>query len=1009
MKKFTLKQILLTTLGVSAITSVAVTIPLVSSLTSRNFDQKLKEFVENKSSAKNLPKFDIENKQEIEELAKKLQPKSKFSERLDAYDALNLHYDKSYNFDINDAIDFSDLQKKFPNLTFKILAPESKNAVKISQNIIEDLPLSVTNPEKTVNFVTKINLDFSKKLKDFQFRPENLSATISLSKLDFLRNKTATEIAILFYKDFYKNYKESKDEKVAIFKTFSKFGGVSLSLSSDSLVILPSNYELKPDLQLEKLVFSNVKDSQKSISLSMILFDKLTNKSTNFSLKFVDLPSPNENFVNKFSEIFSQNFDFNSEISKYLAKNNLKPSQIIQKKSKDLNVESNFSSWFQAKFGKGETTFLNEIKPFLYDFTAKKVTFKLGEFEKNQTKNENLIPINLEISGNFSKSLNIPAGLNLNSGSEYTYNFSLNFDATASIYSSYLKNAAENFGSVAAKNPEKLNFELKKDLPITIFASTIDDTIKQFFNKPLDLKNITKTAAPLFELLNFSTKSKEKLAVVVPESEANESKDAAATEPKPMKVSHVSTTLFDEESVKATSPKNPASPIVPVPQPQQKLGDYLKSFFEDLAKSKFLPNTFVYLSSSFKDQYTLQIELRENESIIQKFEVKIDDVLPDNVAYKELTDNTKTYLFLDWQTNVKTEVLENEKTKKVTSISSINNKDLKFVPGKREEKNWTLPETKPYINEKDGGIYLTDSGLDLEKTTKNSPSSATQSSTSSPKTNPTADDLKLKLGKTFVYVFKPTKPVGPIYAKYFLLKTTTETNKNNFGLLIRPYNTIFPNILSTNLIGYESEKKPLSQGRFPDLTDYEQISSNGGTTFVMKTTLQNTYNGKADIKLKIDKNKNPLLDVNLKTKNSVDPRKDFLSQPNATVMLVLTIDKNDEGKNKQKLKFSLYTSEHKNGLEPIFNWDQDIEFGLQVDLSKNLTLGTTKTLGEKWPPEYQSSGKTSKPATPVNPDLAPKGGITFKALALFDKPKTHEGLTEILRKFHQQYFEKTDN
>ncbi|MBG0730665.1 P110/LppT family adhesin N-terminal domain [Mycoplasma sp. 'Moose RK'] len=119
MKRLTLKQIILITLGVSVIASAAISIPFFSRLNLKNFDEKLKQFVDKKNFAKNLVKLTNVNKQEIEELTKKLQPKLKFSERLDAYDALNLHYDKSYNFDLNNAVDFSDLQEKFPNLTSK--------------------------------------------------------------------------------------------------------------------------------------------------------------------------------------------------------------------------------------------------------------------------------------------------------------------------------------------------------------------------------------------------------------------------------------------------------------------------------------------------------------------------------------------------------------------------------------------------------------------------------------------------------------------------------------------------------------------------------------------------------------------------------------------------------------------------------------------------------------------------------------------------------------------------
>ncbi|MBG0730661.1 P110/LppT family adhesin N-terminal domain [Mycoplasma sp. 'Moose RK'] len=980
MKKLTLKQILFTTLGVSAIASVAVTIPLVSSLTSRNFDQKLKEFVENKSSAKNLPNFDIENKQEIEELAKKLQLKSKFSERLDAYDALNLHYDKSYNFDINDAIDFSDLQKKFPNLTFKILAPESKNAVKISQNTIKDLLLSVTNLEKTVNFTTKISLDFSKKSKNFQFIPENLNATINLSKLDFLKNKTATEIAILFYKDFYKNYKESKDEKVAIFKTFSKFGGVSLSLSSDSLVILPSNYELKPDLQLEKLVFSNVNDLQKSISLSMILFDKLTNKSTNFSLKFVDFPPSNENFGDKFLQAFSQNYELKPEITKYLSEKNSKVKDIFQKKPSDLVANFDFISLFKEKDHKTKSTFLSEIKDFFPGFEVKNVDFKLGSFHENQAENDNLVPINLQVSGNFLES-NLPAGLNFGNKNEYTYNFKFNFDASSKINSSYFENAIKNF-DLTVKDFKNLNFKIKKDLPITIFASTIDNSIKDFLNKPLELKNITKIVSPLFQILNFSVNSKE---IDVPGAKSTLPAQSVAIK------TPVSTTLFEEKVVNGQeAPVKKSEPALE--KSTKKMGDYLKSIFDGLEKLSFPPNTFVYLSTSFKDEYTLEIKIESDKKVLETLKIKINDVARNNVAYKTLKESTKTDLFLDWQTNVETKIEKtDEKNSKtlVTSISSIDNSNLKFVPGSRDSSKWSLPETKPFLNENAGGIYLTDSGLELVKLPE-------KTSEKSPKL-PLQPNFQLTKGKTFVYIFKPSKQVGPIYAKYYLLRSSLNDNKSDFSLVIRPYFTVSENS-KINLIGLDTEKPPKSPSFFPTLSAIPNQKSGGsGTLYDTAGSLKTTYNGEAKIKFSINRSRQIVADQSssITPHSNIDIFKDYLSQPNSTIMLVATVevDKQD----KQKLKLSFYSSEYKSGKVAIWDWFQDFKQG-QIDLSKGLLLGGTKSPNDSWP---ANKG--------VNRDLAPHGAATFKALALFDKPDKKEEYDKIIEKFHQQYFGKTDN
>ncbi|MBG0730666.1 hypothetical protein [Mycoplasma sp. 'Moose RK'] len=808
----------------------------------------------------------------------------------------------------------------------------------------------MTNSEKTLNFTTKISLDFSKKLKNFQFIPENLSATISLSKLDFLRNKTATEIALLFYKDFYENYKGSGDSQKALFKTFSKFGGISLNLGSDFLTVLPSNYEIKPDLQQEKLVFLEIDDTKNSILLNMILSNKSSNSETNFSLKFVNFPAKSEDYGQKFLQAFSNNYELEPEIKKYLSEKNSKVKDIFQKKPSDLGIKFDFVSWFKKKNQETKSTFLNEVKDLFPSFELKNVDFKLGTFQENQIKNDNLIPINLQISGNFADKILLPAGLNLHENRQYSYNFSFNFDATSSINSSLLKKAIELFDFEGAKNPTNLNFELKKNLPVTIFASTIDDTIKELFNKPLDLKTITKEAEPLFNLLNFSVESKKAISF---------------TKTKPVEVS---ATLFQEEKQVEEASK--------LPKDEKKPGDYLKSILENLAKLTFPPNTFVYLSSSFENKYTLKIEIKTNDITQEKLEIVIGNVFKKNSAYEKIKQLTKVHLFLDWQTNVETRFDDAKKQKLLTSISAIDNPNFKFVVGGYKSNSDELP----FLDEKNQGIYLAEKGIiypEKKATTQPQPVQQGKGTDNNGGTSTVNNSAKITLGEgiSLFYAFKPTKLPRNYFTRYFLFKSVANNGKQ-FGLIVEPdkvkkeYNHIGPDFVKSDKFSvFEADKS--KQDFKIELKWWK------------KEAAHITYNGKFNpIDSKDEKFKQ-------EPENPINLDYDFLNESDSTVILAVKVQRKD---GKIVLKSSFFTTGYEKGEKPKFEWEWSIpnDKYFEIDLSKGLSLGA---IASKELFLVEKVFKTERSFA----------GITFKGFAMVDNPKNNDIYDKIFEIFRKEY------
>ncbi|ASU14566.1 hypothetical protein CIB43_00678 [Mesomycoplasma hyopneumoniae] len=109
------------------------------------------------------------------------------------------------------------------------------------------------------------------------------------------------------------------------------------------------------------------------------------------------------------------------------------------------------------------------------------------------------------------------------------------------------------------------------------------------------------------------------------------------------------------------------------------------------------------------------------------------------------------------------------------------------------------------------------------------------------------------------------------------------------------------------------------------------------------------------------------------------------------MVLVATV----ESENAEKyLKMKLFSSDYQKGKKEIFSWKAKIESQFQnLDLAKNLTLGTTKSNNqENIDKEQQDDSR--KPT-----------GITLKGFALFDKPKDNQKYNNILEKFLSEYME----
>ncbi|MDW2921058.1 P110/LppT family adhesin N-terminal domain [Mesomycoplasma ovipneumoniae] len=972
MKKLKLNHIIFAIIGVSAVVSISASVPYLVSLQSKNYNSKLSEFDEKLANATNLNVNSEFNTTEFDSLVTNLKLKSKFAKKLSASDALNLHFDKAYNFDLNNAIDFSQISQKYPDFNFRLVVPRSQSEVKIESNKIKNLAVNISNSSKSINYTASFDLDFSDQDKAFNFSAQNLSASISLLNQDFLEGKTATEIAILFYNEFKENFEKTKNSSSALFATFSKFGGISFSINSEPVFVFPSNFEIKPELQEEKLNFTNVDDVNNKIGLALSLVDKKTQKSSKLTLNFVDVPKKtDQKKSSELLKIFKKNYKFNSSISKHLAQNKLSVSEYFAQNPENLNLEQ-FNSWFTSNSSENTAenkTFLEEIKDLIPNFAPKSVTFSVKE-NKNNPKNSNIVNVGLNIEGNFAEETSLPLGLKLDENKNYTFNFELEFDANEEIYGAHFINAIESFDKQGSQDIDNLTFEIKKDLPITVFASTIDDKIQPFLNKPYDIKNITTQLAPFFEALNFFATKSNKISQTqidpTVDQPANQGTDnSVTTAAVPANVSALSTLFQDtQESTPAPSPTPPtlSSPesTPPAPNPdtttpssqQSLLGDYLRKLFENLEKSNLPEGTSVSISADYQDEtYEINLKIKTPNGIERNLTVEVDDVNKDNKLYKSFSDSVKTRLFLDWKTNVETEeksLEDGQKQQVVKSISAVNNPNFRFKANKAPSDK---SKEKVHVHEQEQGIYLAEGGISLDN--------GLNSNT----------DLKLGDGTSFLYAFKPKKLPKIDLLQYFLLKTGEE--ENNFNLVIEKQYKVD----DVFKIGADFVPKP------PAKFFHE---NNDGFLTTDKEGFQSTYNG--EITVAIHKSTMKTV-IGINPKNPHNDFHDFLNNSRSTIILGVDVQKKSDNKSVMNIKF--YSTESDDAKKPIFTWSRDIPEGAKLNFEKGFTFGTTKS-------QLQEQIDNL-------PLRTSETGITFKGFVLFDTPQSEEEYNKLFEKFRSEY------
>ncbi|MDW2834491.1 P110/LppT family adhesin N-terminal domain [Mesomycoplasma ovipneumoniae] len=313
----------------SAVISVGIAVPIGKNAYYKNQSEQLLKYSDQKSEAKSFV-LNSQNQQEILQSVSQLNLKAQFADTLTAKNAVDLYFDKTYSFDLNSLVDFKPLENKFPGFSFKLLVPKDKKDLKIENNTLSNLAINVQNQQQNINYNVKFDLKFSADVKNSEVDPDNVNVVLELVNDELIKDKTASEIAILFNSKFIQNKKSSSDQQ-ALLKTIAEFGSVSFFNKQTNDLILPLAFDLEPNLKDSKLFFSKVDDATGQTNLDLSLVEKYSKKKSKIALEFKNLSTINESYASKFAQIFKDNYIFNDEIAKFLASSNLTPLDLISK------------------------------------------------------------------------------------------------------------------------------------------------------------------------------------------------------------------------------------------------------------------------------------------------------------------------------------------------------------------------------------------------------------------------------------------------------------------------------------------------------------------------------------------------------------------------------------------------------------------------------------------------------------------------------------------------------
>ncbi|WP_179850783.1 hypothetical protein, partial [Mesomycoplasma ovipneumoniae] len=627
------------------------------------------------------------------------------------------------------------------------------------------------------------------------------------------------------------------------------------------------------------------------------------------------------------------------------------------------------------------------------EFKIQPVKIELSKEDQADPIKKQAIPLRLTLNGNFISSESFPGGLNFNSNNELEYSFNFNYDISDEVYGAYFQNALDSAtkteqGGQSSLKIENLEFEIKSDQKISVFAQTIDQTIEHIKNKKIELTNLKSETKQLFDLLDFVAKTKPQ-----PITNTNQS-TIEETQPVEVKVASVDSIDPSEQQKrkrrrKKKTKKPPAvkkvanevkanedaQNIEQVQHAQQiqvsqisSPGKLLTQIFDNLLESNLPKTTAVILDSKFeKNTYQLLIGIWLGDEKLKEIKIPIVNVLKDNKPFEFLQDETNLHFFIDGQSLLQqvNEELNSDKQDpnkiKISSLKSIDHRNIEFKD--YDDKNNPVQDgfrgkIKPYFDKTQDGIFLTHDGLLLDFASEQS---------TNPLNNP-----------TFVMTFKSAANFSTELNPFFLIQGLKENKSNtelsygqkqdiDFSIKIRRYDYEHEKINNLEVqIGdntTEGSDKPRINHHTADIEKVNE-RENTATRALAKKVVDSIVPSEENKYLKVS---------------------DFLDNKQATSYVVFRVLDSPENSKKQ-LEFGLYSSMARNPYEPVFYEKKTVTLENNFKFSdlKHFILGKLSTVSF-------GSGST--------------GAILLKSAAIFESVENEDKSKLIDKLFIDRYFD----
>ncbi|WP_179852392.1 hypothetical protein, partial [Mesomycoplasma ovipneumoniae] len=628
------------------------------------------------------------------------------------------------------------------------------------------------------------------------------------------------------------------------------------------------------------------------------------------------------------------------------------------------------------------------------EFKIQPVKIELSKEDQADPIKKQAIPLRLTLNGNFISSESFPGGLNFNSNNELEFSFNFNYNISDEVYRAYFQNALDSAtkteqGGQSNLKIENLEFEIKSDQKISVFAQTIDQTIEHIKNKKIELTNLKSETKQLFDLLDFVAQTKPQ-----PITNTNQS---TTEETQPVEVKVASVDFVDpseQQKRKRRRKKKPKKPAVKkvanevktnedaqnieqVQHAQQiqvsqisSPGKLLTQIFDNLLESNLPKTTAVILDSKFeKNTYQLLIGIWLGDEKLKEIKIPIVNVLKDNKPFEFLKEETKLHFFIDAESLITENSgpttipagqtsSPNENQIPISSIKSIDSQKLEFKDyddQKNPVQSGHKSKLKPYLDLSQGGIFLSHDGLKLDLSTKK-------------------DAIK---NPTFALAFKSTQNFSTSQSPFYLVQGWKEDKsgspysygdeqKIDFGIKIRRYNYDKDKI---NNLEVQIGDETANQGKNVQKIDHH--------TALVDTVTEKPQGGRTNTQTIVDKVS--------ESKNKFTPGvADYLDNKQATSFVVFRLLDATET-TKKVMELTLYSSMNSDPYEPVFSVKKIVDLSsFNFSDIKYYILGKLATQGIGF------SGTS--------------GAVLLKSAAVFESVENEDKSKLINKLFIDRYF-----